>query len=40
MDNQIHNQIVSFIWDITDDCQRDAYVRGKDRDVILPMTVD
>ena len=39
MDNQIHNQIVSFIWGIADDCLRDVYVRGKDRDVILPMTV-
>lgn len=39
MDNQIHNQIVSFIWGIADDCLRDVYVRGKYRDVILPMTV-
>lgn len=39
MDNQIHNQIVSFIWSIADDCLRDVYVRGKYRDVILPMTV-
>ena len=34
-----HNQIVSFIWGIADDCLRDVYVRGKYRDVILPMTV-
>lgn len=39
MDNQAHNQIVSFIWGIADDCLRDVYVRGKYRDVILPMTV-
>jgi type I restriction enzyme M protein len=39
MDNQVHNQIVSFIWGIADDCLRDVYVRGKYRDVILPMTV-
>ena len=35
----MHNQIVSFIWGIADDCLRDVYVRGKYRDVILPMTV-
>lgn len=39
IDNQVHNQIVSFIWGIADDCLRDVYVRGKYRDVILPMTV-
>ncbi len=39
MDNQLHNSIVSFIWGIADDCLRDVYVRGKYRDVILPMTV-
>ena len=39
MDNQVHNTIVSFIWGIADDCLRDIYVRGKYRDVILPMTV-
>lgn len=39
MDNQVHNAIVSFIWGIADDCLRDVYVRGKYRDVILPMTV-
>lgn len=39
MDNQTHTQIVSFIWGIADDCLRDVYVRGKYRDVILPMTV-
>ena len=39
MDNQTHNSIVSFIWGIADDCLRDVYVRGKYRDVILPMFV-
>ena len=39
MDNSTYNQIVSFIWGIADDCLRDIYVRGKYRDVILPMTV-
>ena len=39
MDSQTHNSIVSFIWGIADDCLRDVYVRGKYRDVILPMTV-
>ncbi|MGL4982198.1 MAG: type I restriction-modification system subunit M [Treponemataceae bacterium] len=39
MDNHLHNTIVSFIWGIADDCLRDVYVRGKYRDVILPMVV-
>lgn len=39
MNGQQHNGIVSFIWGIADDCLRDNYVRGKYRDVILPMTV-
>lgn len=39
MDNQEYNAIISFIWGIADDCLRDVYVRGKYRDVILPMTV-
>lgn len=34
-----HAKIVSFIWNIADDVLRDVYVRGKYRDVILPMTV-
>lgn len=33
------NWITNFIWGIADDCLRDLYVRGKYRDVILPMTV-
>ncbi|MFA5876017.1 MAG: class I SAM-dependent DNA methyltransferase [Candidatus Margulisiibacteriota bacterium] len=33
------NWIVSYIWGIADDVLRDLYVRGKYRDVILPMTV-
>ena len=39
MNNQTYNSIVSVIWSIADDCLRDVYVRGKYRDVILPMTV-
>ncbi len=39
MDQASHNKIVSFIWSIADDCLRDVYVRGKYRDVILPMFV-
>ena len=31
--------ISGFIWGIADDVLRDVYVRGKYRDVILPMTV-
>lgn len=34
-----HNSIVNFIWGTADDVLRDIYVRGKYRDVILPMTV-
>ncbi|PLX00861.1 MAG: DNA methylase [Marinilabiliales bacterium] len=39
MDISGHNKLVSFIWSIADDCLRDVYVRGKYRDVILPMVV-
>ena len=39
MDHASHNKLVSFIWSIADDCLRDVYVRGKYRDVILPMFV-
>jgi type I restriction enzyme M protein len=39
LDHSAHNKIVSFIWSIADDCLRDVYVRGKYRDVILPMIV-
>jgi type I restriction enzyme M protein len=39
MDNGTHSSIVSFIWGVADDVLRDVYVRGKYRDVILPMTV-
>ena len=39
MNHSAHNNIVSFIWSIADDCLRDVYVRGKYRDVILPMVV-
>lgn len=37
--HSVHNKLVSFIWSIADDCLRDVYVRGKYRDVILPMVV-
>jgi type I restriction enzyme M protein len=33
------NWITNFIWGIADDALRDLYVRGKYRDVILPMMV-
>ncbi|KXZ63615.1 Type I restriction enzyme EcoKI M protein [Acinetobacter venetianus] len=39
MDHSVHNKLVSFIWSIADDCLRDVYVRGKYRDIILPMVV-
>lgn len=34
-----YTKLVNFIWSIADDCLRDVFVRGKYRDVILPMTV-
>ena len=39
MNNSGINWISGFIWGIADDVLRDLYVRGKYRDVILPMTV-
>ena len=33
------NWIANYIWSIADDVLRDLYVRGKYRDVILPMAV-
>ena len=39
MPNGDLNWIANFIWGIADDVLRDVYVRGKYRDVILPMTV-
>ncbi|HEV3005761.1 MAG TPA: type I restriction-modification system subunit M N-terminal domain-containing protein, partial [Pirellulales bacterium] len=39
MDNTDLRWIANFIWGIADDVLRDLYVRGKYRDVILPMTV-
>ena len=33
------NRISNFLWSVADDVLRDLYVRGKYRDVILPMTV-
>ena len=39
MDQSQLNWIANFIWGIADDVLRDLYVRGKYRDVILPMMV-
>lgn len=39
MDQSHLNWLTNFIWGIADDVLRDLYVRGKYRDVILPMTV-
>ncbi|RMD66643.1 SAM-dependent DNA methyltransferase [Candidatus Parcubacteria bacterium] len=39
MDSSQLTWITNFIWGIADDVLRDLYVRGKYRDVILPMTV-
>lgn len=39
MNCEIQNTVVNLVWNIADDVLRDVYVRGKYRDVILPMTV-
>ena len=39
MTNGDANWIANYIWGIANDVLRDVYVRGKYRDVILPMTV-
>ena len=39
MASQDLNWISNYIWGLADDVLRDLYVRGKYRDVILPMTV-
>ncbi len=39
MNEAQYGRIIGFIWNIADDVLRDLYVRGKYRDVILPMTV-
>lgn len=39
MNHSAHKKLVSFIWSIADDCIRDVYVKGRYRDVILPMVV-
>ena len=39
MDQAQLNWITNFIWGIADDTLRDVFVRGKYRDVILPMVV-
>jgi len=39
MEAQQLSWLTNFIWGIADDVLRDLYVRGKYRDVVLPMTV-
>lgn len=39
MDSTKFQPIISFIWGVADDLLRDVYVKGKYRDVILPLTV-
>ena len=39
MDQPQLNWIANYIWGIADDVLRDLYVRGRYRDVILPMTL-
>lgn len=39
MDQAQLNFLTNFIWNIADDVLRDIYVRGRYRDIILPMTV-
>lgn len=39
MDQAQLSTLANFIWNIADDVLRDVFVRGKYRDVILPMTV-
>ena len=39
MDQAQLNWLTNFIWNVADDVLRDVYVRGKYRDVVLPMTV-
>ena len=39
MTNGDTNWIANYIWSIANDVLRDVYVRGKYRDVILPMTI-
>ncbi len=39
MDTNQFQTIVNFIWSVADDLLRDIYVKGKYRDIILPMTI-
>jgi len=39
MDQAQLNWLTNFLWNIADDVLRDVYVRGRYRDIILPMTV-
>jgi len=39
MDDKIYNQLISFIWNIANDCLVDIYSNGDYRKIILPMMV-
>lgn len=39
MEQSQFQPIINFIWSVTDDLLRDVYMKGKYRDVILPMTI-
>ncbi|MBF7045927.1 N-6 DNA methylase [Campylobacter volucris] len=39
MDVNQFQPIINFIWSVADDLLRDIYVKGKYRDIILPMTI-
>jgi hypothetical protein len=39
LNSTTNQRLAQLIWNIADDVLRDLYVRGKYRDVILPMTV-
>lgn len=39
MNTSDFQSIINFIWSVADDLLRDVYVKGKYRDVILPMTI-
>lgn len=39
MEQSQFQPIINFIWSVADDLLRDVYVKGKYRDIILPMTI-
>lgn len=39
MEQSQFQPIINFIWSVADDLLRDVYMKGKYRDVILPMTI-